>query len=200
MNMLSLFLPFLLMVHNAVDFSHNGACEEYVHILNCIVNDYVEMLEENNNIHLVNKVGSMNGQIHFLGLHFESYDLMDQDTARKMMLQLVDSFLNKINSNKRLKNFLCPAPFTADQLEIRVNFVSDCLYPYPEPGMIKYMTFIDGKTTFYAENPRWLGNLEKLREETLEFSRLAENLPYPSVGLKFFTAPAPQRNPLDRFR
>src|SRR5690349_4141541 len=134
MKMLSLFLPFLLTMHNAVDFSHSGASEEYVHILNCVVNDYVEMLEENNNIHLVNKVGSMNAHIHFLGLHFESYDSMDQETARKMMLQLVDSFLDKINSNKRLKNFLCPSPFTANHIEIRVNFVSDCLYPYPEPG------------------------------------------------------------------
>lgn len=187
MNLLTLCFPFLLFIHNAVNFRDNGASENYVHILNCVVNDYVEMLEEENDIHLVNKVGVMCNKIHFLGLHFASYKSIDQNTGRKMMLQLIDSFLERLNSNKRLRPFLCPFPFTENNIELRISFRNDCLYPYPQPDTIQYMVFMNGTTTFYGENPRSLGTLEILREEPLEFSRLAENLPHrssPRLGPK----------------
>lgn len=180
MSLLTLFVPCLLFIFNAVDFRANGASEDYVNILNCVVNDYVEMLEESNDIHLANKVGIMDEKIQFLGLHFESYEQINQNTARKMMLQLIDSFLDALNRNSRLARYLCPSPFTADNIEIRIAFKSNCLYPYPEVGQIKYMVYKEGVVTFYAENARLLGNLEKIREEPLDFSRLAENLPYQS--------------------
>lgn len=180
MSLFTWFAPFFLFIFNPVDFSSNGAQERYVHILNCTINTYVEMLEEGNHIHLVNQTGQMDDYIHFLGLSFTSDALVNESTARKMLLQLVDSFLNAINRDPRLAPFLCPSPFKEDNIEIRVAFNSDCLYPYPQPGAIDYMVYSDGYLTFYQENPRLLGTYEKLKEEPIEFSRMAENLPYQS--------------------
>jgi|694.fasta_scaffold42545_5 hypothetical protein len=180
MNFMTLLTPLLLFVHNPIDFRNEGAGESYVNFLNCVFNEYIGMLENNNDIHLVNKTADLDDRfIHSFRLRFESYAQIDLDTARKMMLQLIDSFVIVMNSNSRLKPFLCPCPFTSDQLEIRLNFLNDCLYPYPQLGTVKYMIFKNGAITFYAENPRSLGKLEKMREEPLDFSRLAENLPYP---------------------
>lgn len=178
--LLPFITPFLLYIFNPVDFTDNGAQERYVHLLNCTVNRYIEMLEESNDIHLVNQTGQMDDHIHFLGLSFTSGAAVNESTARIMLLQLIDSFLDAINRDERLAPFLCPHPFTEDNIEIRVTFTNDCLYPYPQPGAIKYMIFSDGFLTFYEENPRLLGTFEKLREEPIEFSRLAENLPHQS--------------------
>lgn len=179
--------PFLLFIFNPVDFRDNGATDCYVHLLNCTVNRYIEALEEGNQIHLINKTGQMDDHIHFLGLSFVSEKSVDLATGRRMLLQLIDSFLDAINGDSKLTPFLCPNPFTEDNIEIRVTFTNDCQNPYPQPGTIQYMVFSNGSLTFYEENPRMLGSYEKLRDESIEFSRAAENLPHQSPSQRVAT-------------
>ena len=174
MNWLTLITPWMLLVHNTVDFRETGAQEEYYQKLNHVVTGYIEMLENcNNNLRLVNKTGCMDCKIHSLGLQFEARDSRNIDSARKLMLSLVDSFLKTINGSECLRPYLCRHPFTANNIEIRVNFVNDSKYYYPAPNEIKYMSFIDGTITYNTGNPRFLGELEKLREEPLDFARKA---------------------------
>jgi len=173
MNLFSLFLPWMLLVHNTVDFRENGAQEEYLHILNYTVTEYIGMLEDNNRIKLVNKTGWMGDKICKLSLLFQSYEKQDVDTSRQMILTLIDSFVKAINEGcrGRLKPFLENCTFTSCDVEIRVNYIDDCKYPYPFPGTVKYVAYADGYITYSTENPRCLGLLEPLRRETLCFAR-----------------------------
>lgn len=173
MNWLTLITPWMLLIHNTVDFRENGAQEEYYQKLNFVVTGYIEMLENCNNLRLINKTGCMDCTIHYLGLQFESYDTRNINSARKLMLGLIDSFLKTINDSTCLRPYLHCYPFTTENVEIRVHFVDDCKYSYPAPDEIKYMTFIDGTITYNTGNPRCLGELEKLREEPLDFARRA---------------------------
>lgn len=173
MTWISLFLPWMLMVHNTVDFRENGAQETYMNALNYTVTQYVDMLEENNHIKLVNKTGRMGEKISHLKLLFESYDRHDTAASRQMILGLIYSFLDALNKgcHGRLRPFLCPYPFTPCNIEIGVNYIDTCKYPYPTPGTIKYVSFADGMITYSTEDPRCLGRLELFRQESLCLAR-----------------------------
>lgn len=175
MNALMLMPLFMLMVHNTVDFSQNGACDQYVNILNCVITDYVEVMEEHNNLRLVNKTGHMGEKIYKIGLQYESYEHFNLDNARTMMIGLIDSLIDAINQSKRLRPYLSNCAFTPDNVEIRVNFVDTCMYAYPAFNDIKYMSFNDGVITYSIFTPNCLGQLtlSRLRDEPLDFARRA---------------------------
>jgi hypothetical protein len=168
--MLSWMLPCLLMTHNCncVDFYENGASDRYVECLNHVVTNYIENLESYNNIRFTNKTGKMdeNG-IQHIGLQFDSGKYVDLTGARQMMLGLIESFLQAINDFPGKKPYLNCDPLTSCHLEIRVRFTSDCKFPYPAPGQVKYMIFRNGKITYYQGNPRCIGQLERIRDESL---------------------------------
>ncbi len=178
MNPLIFLLPTLLMVHNMVDFTQNGAPDAYVNILNCVVTDYIEILEDHNDLKLVNKSALLDQRIHRLGLQFEVYNHYSLDHARTMMIGLVDSFLDALNQSKRLIPFRPnPCGFSSNDIEIRVTFIDDCKFPYPAFDEIKYMSFAHGIITYNVGNPRCLGQLLRYREEPLGFARRASPPP-----------------------
>ncbi len=169
MNFLSLFIPVMLLVHNTVDFRSSGAQESYANKLNVTVTDWIEKLEEHNNIRLINQTGSMDEKICKLGLQFQSPVQYDIVNGRKMILQLIDGFLQLINSSDCLKPYLYCPPFTLNRLEISVNFVGNCKFSYFSAGQLKYLSFSEGVITYYGVNG--CGDLEKLQEEPLDFAR-----------------------------
>lgn len=172
----ALMIPFfMLMVHNTVDFSQFGASENYVNILNRVITDYVEVLEDHNNLRLVNKTGEMGQKIHKIGLQFESYEHFSLDNARTMMIGLVDSLLDAINRSQRLRPFIPHCGFTPHHIEIRVNFVDTSTYSYPDFDEIKNMTYSDGVITYSVIAPNCLGErvMSRLRDEPLDFARRA---------------------------
>lgn len=166
-------MPFLfLMVHNTVDFSNFGAPEAYSNILNRVVTDYVEILENHNNLKLINRWGEFNHKIHKIGLQYESYDPYTVDDARTMMIGLIDSVLDAMNRSQRLRQYAEGCSFTPDNVEIRVNFVNDSC-SYPAFNQIQAMNYIDGVITYSVLGSNCLGQsqLKKLREEPLDFAR-----------------------------
>lgn len=170
MNWLLFLLPNILLVHNIVDFQENGARTPYAQRLNCLMTDYIEMLETCNHLQLINKTGCMDDKIHRIGLYFESQDVHDIHSSRKFMVALIDSFVSIMNQDQRLLSHL-ECPFTSHQIELHIHFVENSLCPYPTPGKIAYISFSNGIITYLTENPRKLGNFEKLREESLDLSR-----------------------------
>ena len=111
----------------------------------------------------------MDEKIYSLGLQFESTAYYHMDSGRKMMLQLIDGFLDLLNTSDCIKPYLYCLPFSSSHLEISINFIDDCKYSYFSAGQLKYLSFSDGVITYYGENG--CGDLEKLQEEPLEFSR-----------------------------
>lgn len=170
----ALLMPFLfLMVHNTVDFSKVGAHGDYVNILNYVVTDYIEILEEHNNLRLVNKTGEFNTKIHKIGLQFEIYNHYTLDTGRTMMIGLIDSFLDALNKSKRLHPYAEGCFFTPDNIDIRVNFVDDSCTAYPAFNEIQSMSYSDGVITYSTLTTNCLGQsqLKPLRDEPLDFAR-----------------------------
>ncbi len=170
MSWLFFLLPCTLLVHNIVNFSENGAYPSYGPRLNCLITEYVEMLERCNHLRLVNKTGCFGDKIFNIGLFFESEDFQTLESSRKYMLALIDSFVKIMNQDPRLHPYL-PCPFTSNNIELRIHFVDDCSYSYPTPGQIAYVSFVDNTITYSVQNPRRPFQLEKLREESLELAR-----------------------------
>ncbi len=171
MNILSILLPYLL-IHNTVDFAQNGANETYKNRLNCVITEYVETLEEDNHLRLVNKTGSFDDTINEIGLQFESEGFYDLPSARTLVLGLLETFLITINSNSYLRPYFPSCSLTSKNVEIRVNFLDICKCDYPDPNEINYVILKDEWITYYAVNPRNLFVLEKIREEPLRLATL----------------------------
>ena len=202
MTWLSLCLPLILGVHNMIDFRDSGANEEYATYLGHTVTQFVEMIEDNNpNVRLVNHSGHMDTKIHSITLNFEANEEQTIDEARDMVLGLLDSFLAALNHGccGRLPPYLCPNPFTPDNVDIEVHFVGDCLYNYPKPRSIQYVVFSGGKIGYFTQNFAQRGFLgekigysvcdggvNQIRSEPLAFAR---HLAHPPTILDCSTFP-----------
>jgi hypothetical protein len=164
-------LPYLLLTHNLVDFEPNGACGAYKNRLNCVMTEYIETLESENNLHLVNKTGYFGETIESIGLQFETTSSYDLAGSRNLVLGLMETLLLTLNGNSYLKPYLPQCALTAENIEIRINFIGDCKYNYPSPHDIKYVVFKGGWLTYYQLNTRCLDKLEKIKEEPLELAK-----------------------------
>jgi|GEM_PF-3879117 len=174
MTWLTLCLPFFLAIHNTVDFRDFGARENYATFLNYTVTEYVEMIEKNNpSLRLVNHSGHMDCKIHHITLNFESDQTNTIDSARDLVLGILATFLDAINHGccGRLPPFLCPCPFTTDNVDIEIHFVGECLYNYPAPNSIQYVTFSGGKIGYFIQDPGLCGGVHQIRTEPLDFAR-----------------------------
>lgn len=168
MTWLSLCLPLFLGIHNMIDFRDFGAKECYATYLSYTVTEFVEMIETNNNIRLINHSGHMDDRIHHITLNFEAGGGQTIEGARNLIVGLLDSFLTAINKGccGRLPPYLCPCPFTPDNVDIEIHFVGDCLYNYPKPGTIQYVSFSGDKIGYYVQDPV-CGGVSQIRTEPL---------------------------------
>ena len=172
MSWLSFCLPLFLGIHNTVDFRDFGAQERYATYLDYTVTEFVEMIETHNRIRLVSHSGHMDDRIHHLTLNFEAQESQTINGARDMILGLVNSFLDALNNGccGRLPPYLCPNPFTADNIDIQVHFVGDCLYNYPLPQAIQFVSFSGGKIGYYMQDRSPCGGVHQIRSEPLDFA------------------------------
>lgn len=175
MNFITCLVPALLLTHNPVSFSTND-CEDNVACLNFLVTNYADMLETyNSDLRLINNAGHIDDKIHSLELQFESTAKYSLEEARLMMLQLVDSFLDSLHRFPRVSGRLA-CPFTAENITIRVNFVSPCYLDFFETKYIKYMSFMNGAITYDIENSYNPCQLVTLRCESLAQARAVAEL------------------------
>src|ERR1700722_8537483 len=149
----------MLLVHNGIDFSKMHAPKKYCTQLNYLISDYIEALEKCNNIRLINITGTFDTPDLRIGLQFESSEYQTINSARLMMLDLIDSFLQTLNSNLNLLGRDSCHPFTEKNIELRIYFVDNCKYSYPAPDQIKYASFMDGLITYSIGNPNPLMGL-----------------------------------------
>lgn len=152
-----------------IDFWDFGARKEYATYLSHTVTEFVGMVEDNNQIRLVNYSGQMDCKIHHLSLNFEAYNEQTIDGARNMILGMLNTFLYAINHgcDNRLAPYLCPYPFTPDNVDIRIHFVGDCLYNYPLPFSIQYAVYSVGEIGYYRQNAC---GLTQIRTESLDLA------------------------------
>jgi hypothetical protein len=165
-------LPYFLLVHNTVDFGPNGAREAYKNRFNCVMTEYIDTLEEENNLRLVSNTGEFGDKINKISLQFESTYSYDLSETRNLVLGLLETLLTTINSNSYLHPYLPNCALTSENIEIRVHFIGICKYDYPNPNDIQYVVLKDEWIAYYVVNPRNLFELEKIREEPLRLAKV----------------------------
>ena len=174
MGWLTFCLPLILGMHthNTVDFRDFGAQERYVNYLDYTVTEFVEMVEKYNRIRLVSHSGQMDERIHHLTLNFEAKGGQTIDGARDMILGLVNTFLDALNHGccGRLPPFLCPNPFSGENVDMQIHFVGDCLYNYPLPQAIQFVSFSGGKIGYFTQDPGLCGGVHQIRSEPLDLA------------------------------
>jgi hypothetical protein len=167
---LFLLFPALLMGHNAIDFHRPGFNAPYINCLNYIVDQYAVMLEDKNKIFLVAQDVKGRESIESIDLTYDYAVQYDMNQARNLMLQLIDSFVQTLNNDARLKGILPPCGFSHDKLTITLNFTDECAHDYPATSRIKTVVFEDGFVSYYIQNPAKPSQVQILRREPIDFS------------------------------
>ena len=85
---------------------------------------YSEKLKYNSHLQLEDSVLYYNTKINRIRLDFSSMDTLDIWEARALLVDLVDEFLDRINSNAIIYQDLGTFPFTAANLEVYIYFKS----------------------------------------------------------------------------
>lgn len=81
-------------------------------------------------------------------LQFITQNIMEMRDARELLVDVVEGLLERINDSA-LAGSLFPQPFTADQLEIYINFQS-WHTRYADPFYIGWVVLEDGMAYYYA--------------------------------------------------
>ncbi len=89
-----------------------------------IILTYSEKLKYDKHLHLEDSVVYYNRKINRIRLDFSSMQNLDLWQARELLVDLVDEFLDRINSNAIIHSDLSRTPFTASDLEVYINFKS----------------------------------------------------------------------------
>lgn len=92
-------------------------------------------------------------EIEKISLLFDYFGVLDIPSARRLIVDVVISLLQKLNTQEKLyKYFACP-PLTVDNLDIRIRIRTDhCGFVYPKLGNIAYVTAIDGIISYSTLN------------------------------------------------
>jgi hypothetical protein len=103
-------------------FSSNEGIPKSDAIVHEIMDETFELLGKK---YKINPAGmGINGHFEYLELTFQLFDVLTQDQLREMLFDCSEVFLEKINSNEKVKPFLKDVPFTQKNIGI-VFFIRD---------------------------------------------------------------------------
>ena len=87
-----------------------------------IINETVDILTKKYPLELCGT--GMNGKFEYLEISFEVSKILDRQKAREMLIDCVEIFLEKINTNEKIQPYLIAKPFTFENAGI-VFFIRD---------------------------------------------------------------------------
>lgn len=142
-------------------------CEE----LTAVIQEYAVELKYQKHLKLEDSRAYFNDGIHTVQLQFTSQDLKEMDEARRLLVDVVEGLLAKLNEDIFLGPDFASFPFNADHLEIYITFESYFGF-YVDPFYISWVCLEDGKAAYYTFD---LHNTEKncwhVRKEAYTKSR-----------------------------
>ncbi|MCB1114128.1 MAG: hypothetical protein KDK62_05165 [Chlamydiia bacterium] len=83
-----------------------------------------------------------------LRLVYSTQKIIDLCAARELLVDVVEGFLEELNSNSITRSDLCDNYFTADNLEVYINFES-YYTEYVDPFMVAWIVMDQGLATYY---------------------------------------------------
>lgn len=83
-----------------------------------------------------------------LRLVYSSQKILDMCAARELLVDVVEGFLDELNSNSIIRSDVCSGAFTADDLEIYINFESYYV-EYVDPFYVAWVVLDNGLASYY---------------------------------------------------
>lgn len=115
---------------------------KYVEITHEVIKEAVDKLEKKHHLQLVGVGEGLMDRVNHLSLEFEFYEPLDRQTARKLLVECVNEFLEIINRNEEIRPYLKVYPFTPAEAEIVIFSVSENQEPFWDP----YITVVANET------------------------------------------------------
>lgn len=113
-----------------------------------VVQDLAAEVKHMHHLHLQHAKTYYDGGIHAIQLQFISQDLIEMCEARKLIVDLTESFLAKLNQNPILATDFANYPFRPENLEIYITFES-YFGKYLDPHFIYWICMEDGQIDYY---------------------------------------------------
>ncbi len=98
-----------------------------------ITKEYEKQECKKHGLLLVGSGSAIPDQIHAFILHFFSYQKLNQDEARKLVVDLVNELILKVNQNEKIQKYLINTPFNEKNYELLISIVDSNNKTIAEP-------------------------------------------------------------------
>lgn len=96
--------------------------EDYEKLANAITTKTAKKIHDEKGLILVGTGGEMMDDIKMMMMGFDSFKIVDIETARKLLAYCVEEYLSAINTSKEIRPYLHDYPFTSKNVEIVIYF------------------------------------------------------------------------------
>ncbi len=105
-------------------------------------------------LYLVGTGAQMMNEIQMLALSFDGFRDISLDEARELIVFSTETFVNEVNSCKKIKPYLANDPFTEKNVEIRIWF-NKLDYSMVDSNYISFIFNNRGKIEYYPGEPAY---------------------------------------------
>lgn len=135
---------------------------DYERIANGITDATAKSLESKiDDFYLIGTGGRMMHNIQMMEMSFVYYHEVDIQTARELLIYVINTYLKAINENKEVRPYLHEYPFTPKNVEIHIWIYEPDRSKVPR-GKIEYVSAMNGLLKYYEEST------EAIYKETFE--------------------------------
>ena len=128
---------------------YSSLCEpsDYDKMIDRVLYKMGGVLEEKHKMKVIGDYAAAMDCVNVIGLAFQIKRPIDQDAARKLIVDCVEEFLKEVNQDQEIRPYLRNFPFTSNNIRIQIyNFESvGELYSHP---IIGYLIINDGVITY----------------------------------------------------
>ncbi len=130
-----------------------------------VINSFEEKMKKEN-LFMEGSGGSMMGDIQVIHLGFASYQSLNVNETRMLLVKGVETLLNQINTNQEIRPFLHDFPFTSNNIIFTITFHNkdsgDCV----DPPYVAHVLLVDTKNKIiYFINDKETDRYQKIYEE-----------------------------------
>jgi hypothetical protein len=154
------FFIFKYPINPRLEAKHS---ESYETEFNTVKSAYLKEMAKTAKLHVNGSGGCLSEKITLVAFSFRSNAKCDVDTSRQLLVYSVNTLLEKINENEKLRPFLSQYPFTHENVEISISFFDKKNTYYPQ----EYVSIVlntKNKINFGVFDPE-IYNYKTLKEE-----------------------------------
>jgi hypothetical protein len=133
-------------------------------ISHSLMNSYSRELQKKN-VYLAGSGGAIPDKINYLILQYDTIARLNIEEARKLYIEAVVGFIEKVDNCAEIQPFLKDHPFTHKNVEFGIGF-SDKNHKFVPPPYIAYVSLINGNVLYSIYNEK--NRLEVIYREPYE--------------------------------